>query len=155
MKHDDKIMVWGCFCAHGVGDLYRVEGILRKEQYLYIVENHFYTSAERLYPDFDCIFQGDNDPKHTARIVRQWYDDQDLIRMDWPAQSPDLNPIEDLWAILDHRMKHRSSNDLNELFQLLLKTWNELPVSLLSDLVDSMPRRCQAVIDAKGYATKY
>ena len=155
VKHDEKLMVWGCFCSHGVGHLYRVEGTLRKEQYVAIVEDHFYPSAMELFPNTECIFQEDNDPKHTAHIVREWWADQGLHRMDWPSQSPDLNPIENLWSILDSKLKSRKPNNKTELFQVLSDGWKALDPFLLNSLVESMPRRCQAVINAKGYATKY
>ena len=155
MKHDEKLMVWGCFCSHGVGHLYRVEGILKKEQYISIIEDHFYPSSMELFPDTECIYQEDNDPKHTAIIVKQWWRDQGLHRMVWPSQSPDLNPIENLWSCLDRNLKHRQPANSDELFALLQEGWRALDVKLLTSLVESMPRRCQAVIDAQGYATKY
>ena len=75
--------------------------------------------------------------------------------MAWPSQSPDLNPIENLWAILDKRLEERTCNSEEELFKELEKGWNALPVILLTRLVESMPRRIQACIDANGEATKY
>jgi hypothetical protein len=129
VKHDKKIMVWGCFAAHGVGNLYQVNGIMVKEQYQNIL--------------------------HTAKIIKAWFTEYEIPKLDWPAQSPDLNPIENLWSILDSRVKNRTCNSENELFQVLQTAWNELPVDLLTKLVDSMPHRCRAVIDANGNATKY
>ena len=155
VKHDKKINVWGCFARHGVGHLYLVDGILLKEQYIAIIEDHFYPSAMDLFPEEECIFQEDNDPKHTAIIVKRWWADQGLHRMEWPSQSPDLNPIENLWAALDRAARDRRPNTDQELFQALCDAWNTLSVDLLASLVDSMPRRCQAVIDSDGYATKY
>ena len=73
----------------------------------------------------------------------------------WPAHSPDLNPIENLWSILESKLKDRKPCNKDELFLTLLNGWNSLEVTLLTKLVESMPHRCQAVIDAKGYATKY
>mmetsp|Transcript_5283 Transcript_5283/g.8721 ORF Transcript_5283/g.8721 Transcript_5283/m.8721 type:complete len:98 (-) Transcript_5283:86-379(-) len=93
--------------------------------------------------------------KHTARVVKQWWADQQLPRMDWPSQSPDLNPIENLWACLDRAAKDRQPSNDEELYTTLRQAWNNLSPNLLASLVDSMPRRCQAVIDARGYATKY
>ena len=75
--------------------------------------------------------------------------------MKWPSQSPDLNPIKNLWSILDSNLKDRRPQSKAELFQVLQVGWNRLDVDLLRRLVESMPRRIQAVIDANGYMTKY
>ena len=75
--------------------------------------------------------------------------------MDWPAQSPDLNPIENLWYIVDHRLKDRAHSTKAEHLKELQQGWKLLESNLLTRLVDSMPRRCQAAIDTNGYATKY
>jgi hypothetical protein len=72
--------------------------------------------------------------------------------MPWPAQSPDLNPIDSLWGILDTHLKGRKPTTTLELYDELETFWNDLDISLLTKLVDTMPDRCQAVIDADGYA---
>jgi hypothetical protein len=155
VKHDKKIMVWGCFAAHGVGDLHRVEGIMTGEGYRQILIHHMRPSARRLFNEEDYVFQQDNDPKHTSKVVKSYLRNNAINVMDWPAQSPDLNPIENLWSILDHKLKDRSPKNEQELFITLHNEWQSLDISLLMNLVDSMPKRCQAVIDAKGFATKY
>ena len=73
----------------------------------------------------------------------------------WPAQSPDLNPIENLWSILDHNVRDRRPQSKAELFRVLQDGWNALDRDLLRRLVDSMPRRIQAVLDNNGWPTKY
>ena len=155
MKHDKKIMVWGCFAAHGVGDLHRINGIMDQQIYRQILIHHLVPSAVRLFPDGNYIFQQDNDPKHTARSVKAYIANKPIPTMWWPAQSPDLNPIENLWSILDRRLKNRKCNSEAELFQVLQDGWKDLPVSLLDNLATSMPRRIAAVLAAKGMPTKY
>ena len=81
--------------------------------------------------------------------------DNQIPTVDWPAQSPDLNPIENVWSILDQKCKDRRPNNEDELFQELQHAWNNLPVDLLTELVDSMPHRCAQVIAAKGGPNKY
>lgn len=155
VKHDEKIMVWGCFAARGIGHLHRIEGIMNKNMYVGILEDHMYPSAVDLFDEEEWIFQEDNDPKHTSRLAKEWTNDQGIYRMSWPAQSPDLNPIENLWAILDSRLKDHQPGTKEELFEVLKAGWNSFDRDLLTGLVDSMPARCQAVIDSEGYATKY
>ena len=75
----------------------------------------------------------------------------------WPANSPDLNPIENLWHILRDRIRKRKVQPRTKeaLIEALQEEWLKLDIKIVNDLIDSMPRRLQAVIDAKGGATKY
>ena len=119
VKHDKKINVWGCFAASGAGDLHVVEGILEQSQYRNILEEHMLPSAVRLFGDKAWFFQQDNDPKHRANLTKLWFEDYSVPVIDWPAQSPDLNPIENLWSILDQRTKFRKPSNEKALFECL------------------------------------
>ena len=144
-------MVWGCVTAHGVGALHRIVGIMKKEMYQNILETEFQRSAQMLFPDGNYLFQQDNDPKHTAGVVQNYIRQSGIPLLDnWPAQSPDLNPIENLWAILDLKLQSRKPNTEAELFEQLQRTWQELDAGLLTRLADSMPSRIEKVIAAKG-----
>ena len=71
------------------------------------------------------------------------------------AESPDLNPIENLWSILDKKMKNRQCKTLDDLFKEIKRTWEQIDKKILENLVLSMPKRCQDVIDNNGYPIKY
>lgn len=75
--------------------------------------------------------------------------------MDWPAQSPDLNPIEHLWDELGCRVGKKKHSNKRELLRSLNDEWTNIPQERITRLIESMPRRCAAVIAAKGMATKY
>ena len=104
------------------------------------------------------IFQQDNDPKHTAKSVGKYIERAKYLVLEgWPSQSPDLNPIKNLWQELKTRLYHAQPQPSNkdELFPLLKREWEALPQDVLRNLVHSMPRRIEAVIKAKGGHTKY
>lgn len=155
VKHDTKLMVWGCFAAAGVGNLYRVDGILDQFQYHRIIEEQLIPSAMKLFNNRNWTFQQDNDPKHTANSTKRLFNRLRVPIEDWPSQSPDLNPIENLWSQLNWQLRDRKCSNLNQLFEALQDGWNKLPVNYLIKLADSMPSRLNAVIDNKGYPTKY
>ena len=155
VKHDTKINVWGCFAAHGVGRLHLIDGIMNKEIYLDILQTVALPSIEELFPDDDYMFMQDNDPKHTAKVVQRWMRDKINTIDWWPANSPDLNPIENLWSILNRRCRHRTCNNRQSLFETLETAWNTFTEVELTKLVDNIPKRMAAVLKAKGGPTRY
>lgn len=148
------ICVWGCFSWHSVGPICRIEGKMDQLQYREILSNTMLPHFKQDMPR-ESQFQHDNDPKHTAKLVKQWLVDNEIPVMKWPAQSPDLNPIENLWGEVERRIRGCKFHNSDQLFRVVNQEWNLLPKTLIEKLVESMPRRCQAVIDAKGYSTKY
>ncbi|KAJ8362960.1 hypothetical protein SKAU_G00117910 [Synaphobranchus kaupii] len=88
----------------------------------------------------------DNAPAHRGRIIRERLLETGVPQMEWPALSPDLNPIENLWDQLTHRVEARNSvpQNLNDLRAALQEEWDAMPQQTISRLVNSMRRRCQA-----------
>ncbi|CAI2347796.1 unnamed protein product [Caenorhabditis sp. 36 PRJEB53466] len=97
----------------------------------------------------------DNDPKHTSKHIKDWFRRRHVNLLDWPSQSPDLNPIEHLWEHVERQLRGIRASNANQKFDQLQFVWQAIPMSVIHTLLDSMPKRCQAVIDAKGYPTKY
>lgn len=144
----------GAFSRDLIGPLAQVEGIMKAVDYKKILQDTMLPHAKEKM-SLDWIYMQDNDPKHSAKIVQKWFRDNNVKKLDWPAQSPDLNPIEHLWEHLDRQIRARSFSKTSELMSALKEEWDRIPLDVLIGLMDSMPRRCQAVIDAKGYSTKY
>lgn len=155
VKHGGgSVMVWGVFSAQGVGPLVEINGNMNAAIYKDILERNLLAYAEETMPQ-DWIFQQDNDPKHTSKLLKQWFSASNVRVLSWPSQSPDLNPIEHLWEKLDRQVrKHTYSNKVT-LFKSLKEEWGKIPPACINRLIESMPHRCAAVIAAKGMATKY
>ena len=154
VKHQKKINVWGAFAWNGVGRLHRIIGTMDKHMYRQILIRQMRPSGRDLIGDGFILAQ-DNDPKHTSKVCQNYLSNQNIQVLEWPAQSPDLNPIENVWAELNRRLRKRKCNSEEELFELLTKTWNELDAAYLQKLIESMPRRCAAVIKSKGFPIDY
>ena len=157
IAHSPKINVWGCFDNERVGSFIRIEGIMTKEVYLTvnILQENMVESANNLFHDRNFYFQQDNDPKHTARVVKEWINAQEFNLLDWPSQSPDLNPIENVWAYMKQRASTMTFRNSMELMNGLLQIWESLPRTFLHNLVESMPSRVKAVIANKGGSSGY
>lgn len=160
VKHGGgNIKMWGCFTAYGVGSIRKIDGIMNKEVYLDILNNELLDTLDNMpYRIEDVTFQQDNDPKHTAKVVKSWLAGQSFKLLEWPAQSPDLNPIENLWSYLKRCLLNnyeRPPSSLHELWVRVHEQWEMLSPDYLEKLVRSMPRRLAAVKKAKGLWTKY
>jgi len=101
-----------------------------------------------------ALFQHDCAPVHKARSIKTWMSEFGVEELDWPAQSPDLNPIEHLWDELERRLRARPSRQ-HHLTNALLEEWSKIPINTPLNLVESLPRRVEAVIAAKGGPTPY
>ncbi len=112
-------------------------------------------AADQLYGDADFIFQQDLAPAHSAKATSTWFKDHGIPVLNWPANSPDLNPIENLWGIVKRKMRYARPNNAEELKATIRATWVLITPEQCHRLIDSMPRRIAAVIQAKGAPTKY
>ena len=155
MKHPEKVHMWGCFSGYGVGDLFLFEDNLDSKLMLDILKKHALQSANRLFPPGQWWFQQDNDPKHTSKLVQDWFKQNGIDQLDWPSYSPDLNPIENLWALLKRRVEARLPKSLAELKSMLHEEWKAIDVDTLQKLVHSMPKRCQLVREKAGWMSGY
>ena len=154
VKHGEgSVMVWGCFTEGGVGELVKIEGIMKKEHYHRILQRSAIPSGIGL-AGYGFTFQQDNDPKHTSRFCKNYLESKEaegiLNIMIWPPQSPDLNPIELLWEELDRQVRQSAPKSQTTMWESLQRTWNSLDPKILTKLVRRMPRLCKAVIKAKG-----
>jgi len=153
-----SVMVWGCMMWEGTGYAVKIDGRMDGDLYIKILEDdlqaslNFYGKTTN-----DIIFQQDNDPKHTCKKAKTWFQDHGFTVLPWPAQSPDLNPIEHLWFYIKQRLGEYEEDPkgILELWERIEKEWAKIPASVCQNLIESMPRRVNAVLKVKGGYTKY
>ena len=75
--------------------------------------------------------------------------------IDWPSNSPDLNPIENLWNIVKRNVEKRMPKNCDELTEFMVEEWNSIPKTMLINLVNSMRDRCRLVIEKNGNRIPY
>ena len=154
VKHGGgNVMVWGCMSAAGVGELYFIEGNMNSNMYYEILQQSMIPSLQKL--GSRAVFQYDNNPKHTCKTTIALLKRQRVKVMDWPSMSPDLNPIEHLWRILKRKVEVCKVSNICRLRDVVMEEWKSIPVATCEALVNSMPRRVNAVLDNDGGHTKY
>ena len=119
-------MVWGAFHSGGVGPLLRVQGIMRAQEYKDILENAMLPYG-RSNMGRGWIFQQDDDPKLTSKLVKVWFGSSRVTVLDWPSQSPDLNPIEHLWEELGRAVRGKTASSEAIKFAQLEQAWKAIP----------------------------
>ncbi|KAI4902036.1 hypothetical protein NFI96_009943 [Prochilodus magdalenae] len=150
-----------------------------------IVDDHTHSSLSyRLEKDLDqgitelldslkCNLVASDGPKHNvpeefywiyvrraggpvnARITKEWLRKKHIKVLEWPSQSPDLNPIENLWRESKLRVSQSQPRNLADLEKICVEEWAKIPAAVWADLVKNYGKRLTSVIANKGYCTKY
>jgi transposase len=153
-----KVTFWGAFTKHGTGPLVPVEGIVDKEKYIDLLDNYLVSEMKHLNREHGrgFLFMQDNARPHTAKKTLAFLRKEKIKILEWPPQSPDLNPIENLWAIIKRRLYSDRTmfSSKQALIDSVLHEWNNIEISVCEHLVDSMPKRLQEVFKTHGYPIK-
>ena len=149
-----SVMVWGAISYTRKSELVLVQGNLTANRYIdQILRPH----VLHLVDPQRQLFQQDNARPHTARATADYLANNNINTLPWPSKSPDLNPIEHLWDQIDRRVRQRRipPQNLQELFHMLQEEWRRIPQQNIQRLIRSVPRRCRAVVAARGGHTRY
>ena len=143
-------MVFGMFSSQGTTSLVRLRTRVNVQIYKNIVQDHVVPIIQN--SGFDrATFMQDNAPCHEAKVVMSYLSEQDFEIMDWPPQSPDLNPIENLWKTLGVKgMEKKTPTNTKDLWVNIQEEWSKMIIEDCQELIRSCSRRCAAVIESKG-----
>jgi len=152
-----KLQVWGCITSKGVGYPCSLPEGIDGPTYLTILKDELVSTIDHYFVDFKgVIFQQDGAGPHRAKVVQDFFRRQKYTVLPWPAHSPDLSPIENLWAHLKKRLEENHGEIRKaELWKVVEDEWNITSEEYLKRLFASMPERLAAVIKAKGGYTRY
>jgi transposase len=156
-KHPAKVHVWGAFSACGTIGFHMFTQNMDGRLYREILTNHLFENASRVMPSH-WIYQQDNDPKHTAKETSKLLHCRVPAVLDWPSYSPDLNPIENLWAIIKKRVEKRVNKIIRKKkkitiecwYGIIREEWEDISEELCLNLINGMPGRLDEVIQTNG-----
>ena len=153
-----SISVWAAFSICGLTPVIRIEGNLNQHKYIEIQKSNLLPYAQQYHGGTANItFQQDGSAPHRAKSVKAYSDGEGIKLLPWPAQSPDMNPIENAWAILKRNLRQESTYPTSEaeLFKRLSEVWDSLPSEYFERLIVSIPRRVLELGKIRVLSTKY
>jgi hypothetical protein len=149
--------MWAWILADNPRIMVHVENRLTGDVYFSILENVMLPSVSRTFPNLNFTFQQDNCSVHTVHRVASWFRNNNINVLDWPSRSPDLNPIENMWALLVQNLTRQRVvfQNRDELLTAIANAWHPLPKDYHRNLSLFMPRRLERVIEVNGALTSY
>lgn len=152
---EGKVSLWGCICAEGLGHAELYVDSLDARHYQSILALNLVSSAHQFWSRGQWWYQQDNASPHTAYTSQAWFHNHGIDLIDWPAWSPDLNPIENLWNDLKRRVYSHHARTMEELEHWIGIEWQATDLKFISHICRSMPRRLQLLLDNNGHKISY
>jgi transposase len=153
-KSRQKVMAWGGISLKGKTSLFCFTDIMNGPYYVNILQTQLLPSAQSLYGR-NWRLQQDNDPKHTSRVAKDFIAENKINTIDWPSNSPDLNPIENIWYIMKNNVEKRMPRNVAELKRFMVEEWEKIPQETVKNIIMSMKRRCELVLEKNGDRISY
>ena len=146
--HQGKVHVWGAISSRGTVSLSIFKENMNSQMYVDILKKKT-QEMKNLYPE-GFVFMQDNDPKHKANITKNYLYKNFMDVLDWPAYSPDLNPIENIWGWLKAMVSKEIPQNLDDLEKIIKKHWKSITPMMIQPYIDGMEQRFRDVLSKHG-----
>ncbi|KAI6648223.1 hypothetical protein LOD99_12032 [Oopsacas minuta] len=153
-RHTPKLHIWGGISSMGTTILKIFTSNFVSKLYIDTLNECLIRTADVYYPE-GWILQEDNSPIHKSKLSKEWKDSENILVLDWPAYSPDLNPIENIWGVLKQRLSKRSLNNLADLEVAIIYEWETFTPDFLKNFILSMPNSVNMCINSRGEKINY
>lgn len=155
-KWPARIRIWAGISKLGKTKLIRIAKTQNSAEYVKMLKKKGLPAARNIFGDSNWVFMQDGDGAHTAKSTRAFLRHEGISLLEpWPAHSPDLNPIENAWGIVEQSLQLVNPNTERGLWKSMKRAWKEIDETKLCNLCGSLPRRIQSVIDNAGQSIKY
>lgn len=152
-KFGPSIMIWGAISSTGKSKLIFIKGTVNSQKYQEILAEAE-DSLLGLQPK-SFVFQHDGATSHTSKSTSDWLQKNKWTVSSWPANSADLNPIENLWGLMKNEVRKRKIKDVENLKIIIQEIWDDISIKTIKSLIQSMPTRLESCIEKKGGQIKY
>jgi transposase len=154
VKHPFKLMFWAAISLKTHSKLFVFLGHMTGSGYVKMLEDSFLPNSRQRFGD-DLVFQQDNAPAHTSRAAKQLFHDRNITVLPWPSNSPDLNPIENIWSILKTNVAKRCPKTKSSLETIAVEEWAAIPQEFISSAISSVPKRIEQILNMNGRKCDY
>jgi transposase len=158
VQYPMKVLIWGCIGYNFRSKLIFFDGILNSDEYFeqIILGSNLLEEADRHFGGRNWIFMQDNAPAHVSESTLQSLDYIGIhVLEEWPPGSPELNPIEILWAIMSKEVEKRLPDSKDDLKNFVQYVWNNIPIETITSLIDSFPQKLMKVLQLHGDQVHY
>lgn len=157
VKHPISVMVWSVISSKGLGRMHIVEGTMRQDQYRRVLESRLLPQLQEWFGNGRKVFMHDGAPCHMAKSIKKFLDEHQIPVLPWAGNSPDMNPIENVWEFLKRELAKEKITTKVQLVERIIYHWNHNQnlKQIALNCIDSMPRRVDALLKARGGLTKY